>query len=487
MGREGEGGVLTLLPHERKGDIQYSCRRHKMTLAAKKKVRFIECRGNYYSRIPPESQPSVHKLLLSKCHPPDMLKGEGYIVKPADDAQTRAVAAKAEGGRIDIHKLSEATLESICLAASPDPGPEGLSDPGMEPPPPKRQAVVLDCEMVGLRRGPRKPGDRQTEGVVEICAVDFLTGEELVRSLVRPRRPVTDWRTALTGLTASSLARAEAKGIKGKPTPLRGSAAARAALLRHVGPDTVIVGQAVRFDLAALGIAHARIVDAALLACEAVFRKGKGDGGDGGGDAPDVRVGAADKSIGVGELLPEEDGNTNNNNSGSGNVSIEKKIKEKYKKFPRQWGLDTLCRDLLSIRIRRVGKNEGQKSKTVKKMEKMKKGESVHNIMEDVLAVREVVLCCLQRPEKLDAWAATERVIHEKWFRKEQEKIEKIKRGLKKQEEKKKAHEKKMKERREEKKKLKKKSKEGDQINSTATTRLPYSAPASGTVDLLNT
>lgn len=65
---------------------------------------------------------------------------------------------------------------------------------------------------------------------------------------------VLDYRTALTGLTADSLA-----GV----TLTRADVAARLAAL--LGPDTVLVGHSLHKDLAALKLDHAPVIDTALL------------------------------------------------------------------------------------------------------------------------------------------------------------------------------------------------------------------------------
>jgi len=44
---------------------------------------------------------------------------------------------------------------------------------------PKRRAVALDCEMVGVERGRSE--------LVLVCAVDFFSGETLVNTLVKPK------------------------------------------------------------------------------------------------------------------------------------------------------------------------------------------------------------------------------------------------------------------------------------------------------------
>lgn len=126
-----------------------------------------------------------------------------------------------------------------------------------------RKAVVLDCEMVGVAGGASE--------LVSLTAVDFLTGETIVNSLVKPRQPVVDWRTQIHGISPAGLSVARAQGLT-----LDGWQAATAELFKHVDRDTVLIGQSLQYDLAALHIQHACVVDSAILASEAVFgTKGK--------------------------------------------------------------------------------------------------------------------------------------------------------------------------------------------------------------------
>jgi hypothetical protein len=74
--------------------------------------------------------------------------------------------------------------------------------------------------------------------VVALSAVDFFTGETLLDALVEPTGPVTQWRTAITGITRESVAAAVAAG-----TALRSTRQAVARLFELVDAETVLVGQ----------------------------------------------------------------------------------------------------------------------------------------------------------------------------------------------------------------------------------------------------
>lgn len=101
--------------------------------------------------------------------------------------------------------------------------------------------------------------------LARLSAIDFVTGEVLVDALVQPPGAVADWRTRFSGITRQAMRRATAAG-----QVLRGWAAARAELWRHVDAQTVVVGQALRHDFAVLRMVHARVVDSSILVGDAV-------------------------------------------------------------------------------------------------------------------------------------------------------------------------------------------------------------------------
>ncbi|RYP79374.1 hypothetical protein DL769_002998 [Monosporascus sp. CRB-8-3] len=196
------------------------------------------CRGNIYTRLSTADQSAIYDMLVSTCHPQSRLKKEGYVL-PADPREESCAARESEWTQ-SHHLLTLKPEHSL----------------------PKRKAVVLDCEMAGVQGG-------QSE-VVSICVVDFLTGEVLVNSLVKPRLPITDWRCNISGVTPAIMSLAVANN-----QALDGWEGARVELCRHIGEDTVLVGQSLRFDLQALRVVHRKIVDTAILTAEAVFGRDK--------------------------------------------------------------------------------------------------------------------------------------------------------------------------------------------------------------------
>ncbi|RYP72051.1 hypothetical protein DL769_004538 [Monosporascus sp. CRB-8-3] len=96
--------------------------------------------------------------------------------------------------------------------------------------------VALDCEMVGV--GP----EGRNSVLARVSLVDFH-GRQVYDSFVRPRERVTDWRTAITGLSPRHMR--EAREFADVQREV-------AALLA----GRVVVGHDIRHDLAALELGH---------------------------------------------------------------------------------------------------------------------------------------------------------------------------------------------------------------------------------------
>jgi hypothetical protein len=63
-----------------------------------------------------------------------------------------------------------------------------LGGPAYDPKNAKLSSVALDCEMVGV-------SEKNISEIARISAIDYLTGEILIDTLVQPTQPVKDWRT----------------------------------------------------------------------------------------------------------------------------------------------------------------------------------------------------------------------------------------------------------------------------------------------------
>ena len=196
--------------------------------------RAISCRGNSYSVLAAGEEAVLLEKLRLSCHAPSCLAQHGYRLGhllPAAGSSTQGTAGQA------------------------------AATPAARASRPTRQAVVVDCEMGGVRGG-------QSE-LLSVSAIDFVTGETLVSSLVEPSRPIVSWRTKCHGISAGAMATAVSKG-----QALGGWEAARAEVWKHIDDSTVLVGQALQMDLKVLRMVHLRVVDTALITADAVHGPG---------------------------------------------------------------------------------------------------------------------------------------------------------------------------------------------------------------------
>lgn len=153
--------------------------------------------------------------------------------------------------------LSKNRYRPGILSNNRGPGYSYTPSPEPNPSVPKRKAVALDCEMVGV-------GGNWSE-VGRISAVDVLTGEIILDALVEPATRVTNWRTAYSGITQHAMAAAvqDRRALKGRTGALD-------ALHALIDTNTVLVGHALQNDFNALRMQHWRVIDTAILAQAAV-------------------------------------------------------------------------------------------------------------------------------------------------------------------------------------------------------------------------
>jgi RNA exonuclease 1 len=96
--------------------------------------------------------------------------------------------------------------------------------------------------------------------LIRLTAVDFFTGAALVDSLIVPSVPMQHYNTRYSGVTAAMMREASRSG-----NCIRGRDAAREALWRFVGPETVVVVHGGENDMTALRWICGRVVDTFLL------------------------------------------------------------------------------------------------------------------------------------------------------------------------------------------------------------------------------
>lgn len=252
---------------------------------------------NYWSVVPLTEQQQALALLEARCHPEEDLVKNQHVVRPygpedfaglrrckycgvlkrTAKSQTgcifhpgKRLPAKQDPNRafsccgkttrgctsfsdheyLDVDRVFLAKYQDY--AATP-PRASGYA---------KRSAVAIDCEMAGIR------GAHST--LIQLSVVDYLTGEILINSLVKPTDKVVDWRTRISGVTAQAMAEAVARG-----EALYGWKEARAELWKYIDADTILVGHSLQNDLDALRLIHTRIVDSGILAKNAVGPSGR--------------------------------------------------------------------------------------------------------------------------------------------------------------------------------------------------------------------
>ncbi|KAH0721818.1 hypothetical protein KY289_006250 [Solanum tuberosum] len=108
-----------------------------------------------------------------------------------------------------------------------------------------KDMVAIDCEMVLCQDG--------TEALVRICAVDRNL-EVKLNEFVNPNKPVADYRTDITGITAGDL--------EGVSCSLADVQTSLKKLLSH---GTILVGHSLHNDLRALKMDHARVIDTSYV------------------------------------------------------------------------------------------------------------------------------------------------------------------------------------------------------------------------------
>lgn len=108
-----------------------------------------------------------------------------------------------------------------------------------------KDMIAIDCEMVLC--------DDDTEEVVEVCAVDKKL-KVMLKTLVKPSKPVADYRTEITGVSAEDL-----EGVTCSFADVQKS------MVKLLRSGTILVGHSVHSDLRVLKIVHHRVIDTAYI------------------------------------------------------------------------------------------------------------------------------------------------------------------------------------------------------------------------------
>lgn len=105
--------------------------------------------------------------------------------------------------------------------------------------------ISIDCEMVRCEDG--------SEEVVKVCAVDQNL-ETVMDLLVKPSKPVVNYLTEITGVTAEDL-----EGVTCNLKDLQKK------LKKLLTPKTIVIGHSLHHDLRVLKVDHARVIDTAFI------------------------------------------------------------------------------------------------------------------------------------------------------------------------------------------------------------------------------
>lgn len=96
--------------------------------------------------------------------------------------------------------------------------------------------------------------------LIRVSAVDFFTRRVLVDSLVYPSVKMSHYNTRYSGVSWPVM-----RDAMRRNKCLRGREAARKALWRFIGPQTIVIGHAGNGDLISLRWIHGMIIDTLLL------------------------------------------------------------------------------------------------------------------------------------------------------------------------------------------------------------------------------
>ncbi|KAJ5186937.1 hypothetical protein N7449_009931 [Penicillium cf. viridicatum] len=185
--------------------------------------------------VPTDEQGELFGQLLERVHTEEVLKKQHYTPISARGYGARCTA----GGVVQYREFIESPIPNENTA--------------------RRQALVLDCEMVGVSEGRKE--------LAFLAVMDLLTGDVLINNFVHPTNIVRNWFTRSSGITCASMKAAVKDNLA-----LRGWKAAREFLFEYMDSNTILVGHALHNDLNVLGVVHPTIIDTEILTADAVYR-----------------------------------------------------------------------------------------------------------------------------------------------------------------------------------------------------------------------
>ncbi|KAJ1975789.1 3'-5' exonuclease [Dimargaris xerosporica] len=107
--------------------------------------------------------------------------------------------------------------------------------------------LAIDCEMVGV-------GPEGTESVLARVSIVNFYGQVVLDRYVRPSQPVTDYRTAVSGITAELLVGARSFNSVAKD-------------VHELAKDRILVGHSIKNDLDVLQLEHPRTHQRDIAVC----------------------------------------------------------------------------------------------------------------------------------------------------------------------------------------------------------------------------
>ncbi|THU83469.1 ribonuclease H [Dendrothele bispora CBS 962.96] len=145
---------------------------------------------------------------------------------------------------------------------TPEQPEESLLTPSEGKPKPK--VYGIDCEMCLTEDG---------KELTRVCVVDFHTGKVVYDTLVKPAKPILDYLTRWSGITAAALSTATTTFSEAQahilklltPTPPPPNPFSTSQQTPLAPPTPILLGHSLESDLKALKICHPFCIDTALL------------------------------------------------------------------------------------------------------------------------------------------------------------------------------------------------------------------------------
>ncbi|KAI1271458.1 hypothetical protein F5Y07DRAFT_382845 [Xylaria sp. FL0933] len=244
---------------------------------------------------------------------------------------SKDVYDRLESHLLDVYGRAAEGFPSAPAAS--DPNPRRTENRSPPPPPaegdPKHPHArkMHDALVIACELVEMQSGPR---GLLSVSAVDFFTGDVVVHTLVSPGKSAINWHKSVTRFNKARLNDA----LKRRKA-LSGWEEAREKIFEVANSRTVFIGHGLAPLLRVLRIATERAVDSEVMLSRAVY----------------------------------------------GDMDF----------FPRRWGLNFACRELLKVELKHKG--------------------SPRNSLEDALGTRELVLRGVLLPKRLERWAAKLRAI----------------------------------------------------------------------------